>query len=265
VAVVAEQAFVRYRDDRMLEKALGDRAIDVGVGGSACEFAGFAISGRLAREECGSIDWFVADAARNALGANRADEPVAREPERGFVNEKNKCVDDLARDARIARDGGEPLDGAESFTQADGGAALVLDLLGQARQLREQNSALPFRHPVVRAHQRAFEVVARSAPSAIDERLASLLEVGVVGRDHSAFAGGHRLGGLKTEAAERAMSTDAALAESSTRDVGAILDERNGMRTRNFGKCVEIGERRAVVDRDDGLGAARDQALDGFG
>ena len=58
------------------------------------------------------------------------------------------------------------------------------------------------------------------------------------------------------------MSTDAALAESSTGDVGAILDERNGMRARNFRERVEIGERRAVVNGDDRLGAARDQPLD---
>ena len=41
-------------------------------------------------------------------------------------------------------------------------------LFGQARELREQDSALPFRHPVVRAHQRAFEIIVRSAASAID-------------------------------------------------------------------------------------------------
>src|SRR5208337_2207053 len=207
----------------------------------------------------------VADAAWNALGANRADESVARDAERGFIDEKNECVDDFARDAWIARDRANPLDCAESFAQAGGGAALALDLFGKARELREQNSALPFRHPVVRAHQRTFESIAGAAAPAIDQRLASLLEVGVVGRDHSTFARGHRFGGLKTKASESAMSTNAAPAPSSTGDVGAILDERNGMRARNFRECVEIGERRAVVDGDDCLGAARDQPLDRIG
>ena len=60
------------------------------------------------------------------------------------------------------------------------------------------------------------------------------------------------------------MSTDAAIAELSAGDVRAILDQRNRMRARNFGECVEIGKRCAVVDRDDGLGAASDEPLDGF-
>src|ERR1019366_7464344 len=234
VAVVAEQAFVRYRGHRVLEKAFSDRAIDRdSVGAGAREVARFQIGGRLARKQCGSIDGIVADAAWNALGAHRADESIARDAECGFIDEKNERVDNFARDAWIARDRGNPLDSAESFAQAGGSAALAFDLLGKARELREQNSALPFRHPVVRAHQWPFESVAGAATSAIDERLASLLEVGVVGRDHSTFAGGHGLGGLKTKASESAMSTDAALAPSSTRDVGAILDERNGMRARN--------------------------------
>ena len=57
VAIVAEQAFVRDRDDRVLEQAFGDGAIDrVVVGIGAREFAGFAIGGGLAREQRGSID-----------------------------------------------------------------------------------------------------------------------------------------------------------------------------------------------------------------
>src|SRR5208282_4675910 len=130
VVVVAEQAFVRYRGHRVLEKAFGDRTINRGPldGGSAGKLARLSIGGRLAREECGSINGVVADAAWNALGANRADESVARQAERGFIDQKNERVDDFARNARIARDGANPLDRAESFAQAGGGAALVLDL-----------------------------------------------------------------------------------------------------------------------------------------
>ena len=234
---------MRDRDHRVLEQAFGDRAFDRdAVGDGAGEFAGLAIGGGLAREQRGSIDGIVGDAARNSFGAHRADEAIARHAERGFVDEKNECVDDFAGDARIARDRRQSLDGAESFAQAGGGAALVLDLFGQPRELREQNSALPFRHPIVRAHQRAFEVVAGTAAPAIDQRLASLLEVGIVGRDHSAFARGHRLRGLKTEASERAVGADAAIAESRAGDVGAILDDRNGMRARNFAR-VRRGRR----------------------
>ena len=61
------------------------------------------------------------------------------------------------------------------------------------------------------------------------------------------------------------MSADAAIAELSAGYVGAVFDYRNGMRARNFRERIEIGERRAVVDGNDGLGAARDEALDGFG
>src|SRR5208283_1357326 len=71
-----------------------------------------------------------------------------------------------------------------------------------------------------------------------------------------------RLRGLKTETSEGAVSADAAIAEACARDVGAVLDDRNRMRARNLRECVEVGERRAVVHGDDGLGAARDEALD---
>ncbi len=61
------------------------------------------------------------------------------------------------------------------------------------------------------------------------------------------------------------MSADAAIAEAGARDVGAVLDDWNGMRARNLRECVEVGERRAVMHGDDGLGAARDEALDRVG
>src|SRR5271163_3866544 len=102
----------------------------------------------------------------------------------------------------------------------------MLDLFGQAGQLRKENGALPFSHPVICAHQRAFESVARSAPPAVDERLASLLEVGIIGEDHPAFAGGHRLAALEAEASERAVGSDSAPAPLGAGHVRAILDDR---------------------------------------
>ena len=256
---------MRDRDDRVPEQALGDGAIDRDLfGAGARQFASLAVSGGLTREECRAINRIVGDAAWDALGAQGADETVARQAEDRLVDKKNKSVDCFARDSWIACDRRQTVDGAEAFAQEGGGAALVLDLFGQACELREQNSALPFRHPVVRAHQRAFEIVIGTAASAIYQRLASLLEVRIVGRDHSAFARGHRLRGLKAEASERAVRADAAVAELSAGDVRAILDDRNGMRARNFSERIEVGERRAVMHRDDRLGAARDESLDGF-
>src|SRR5271154_158846 len=125
----------------MLEQALGDRAINRDfIGACACEFARFAIGGCLAWKECGAIDRVVGDAAWNAFGAKRTDEAIARQAERGFVDEKNKCIDDFARDAWIARDRRQSLDCAEAFTDACGGAALVFDLFRDAPELRQQHS-----------------------------------------------------------------------------------------------------------------------------
>src|SRR6266853_773202 len=112
--------------------------------------------------------------------------------------------------ARIASNRTQPFDRAKSLPQTLGTPALVLDLFGQPRELREQNCALPFGHPVVRAHQRTLERVSRAAPSAIDQRLASLFQVGIVDENHSAFAGGHRLAALTAEASGCAVRSYAA-------------------------------------------------------
>jgi len=89
----------------VLEQAFGHRTIDrCAVRICAGQFTRFAIGGGLAWEERGSIDRIVGDAAWNSLGAKCADEPVARDSERGFVDQKYECVNYFARDARIARD-----------------------------------------------------------------------------------------------------------------------------------------------------------------
>src|SRR5260370_25167851 len=108
--------------------------------------------------------------AWKSFGGKCADVSIARHAGRGFINEEYECVDYFARDAWIACDRHQSLDGGESFAQEGGGAALVLDLFGQARELREQNSALPFRHPVGRAHQRSLEIVVGTAASRVNER-----------------------------------------------------------------------------------------------
>ncbi len=122
---------------------------------------------------------------------------------------------------------------------------------------------MPFRHPVVRAHQRPFESIAGAAPPAVDQRLASLFQLGIIDQYHSALAGGHRLTALKAEASERAVGPDSAPAPLCTGNVRAILDDRNRMRARDFHERVEIGERRSVVHRDDCFGASSDEPLHG--
>jgi hypothetical protein len=135
----------------------------------------------------------------------------------------------------------------------------VLDLFGETRELREQNCALPFCHPVVRAHQRTLEGVSRAAPPAVDERLASLFQLRIVDQDHSAFAGGHRLAALKAEASDRAVRADSATSPLRARHVRTILDYRDGIRARDFQQSIEIGQRCAVVHRHDCLGAPADE------
>src|SRR6516162_8089668 len=91
--------------------------------------------------------------------------------------------------------------------------------------------------------------------------MAALLELRIVGRDHSAFARRHRFARLKAETPEVPPRARSAFAPSCSGNVRAILDNCYRVLAPYLGQGVEVRQRGAVVHRDDRLGARGDELL----